>query len=81
MAKIPNKFVLFGAVAIAALAVPGLLGPMAAQHAYAEHQTAAHQSNEATQTAEKNLVNVQAAVQANADVDVNDVTVCVLAEC
>jgi hypothetical protein len=38
MIKIPNKFVIFGAVAAAALVVPGVLGPLMFQEAHAAHR-------------------------------------------
>jgi hypothetical protein len=78
MVNLPNKFVIFGAVAVAALAVPGLVGPLMFEEAYAIAEKS--QSNRASQQAEDNVVNVQAAVQANADV--RDINVCVLtSEC
>ena len=76
MIKIPNKLVIFGAVAAAALVVPGVLGPLAFQEA----EAARDQRNEATQTARENLVNVQAQVQANVDADVRNNNVCVIVE-
>jgi hypothetical protein len=75
MANIPNKLVIFGAIAAAALAVPGLVGPLMFDEAYATHN---EQSNNANQRADDNVLNVQAIVQANADV--RDVTVCVIAD-
>jgi predicted polyphosphate/ATP-dependent NAD kinase len=74
MTKLPNKLVIFGAVAVAALVVPGLVGPLMFDEAYAA--TEKEQSNSASQTAKDTVVNVQAAVQAN--VDVQDVNVCVI---
>lgn len=71
MTKISNKLVIFGAVAVAALVVPGLAGPLMFDEAYATHN---EQSNNANQQAKNNLVNVQAAVQANLD----DLQVCVI---
>ena len=80
MVKIPGKFVLFGAIAAAAVVIPGVLGPMGLQDAYAAR---GDQSNDATNTAENALVqaNVQANVNAKDVVDVNnnDVAVCVIA--
>jgi predicted polyphosphate/ATP-dependent NAD kinase len=76
MANIPNKLVIFGAVAVAALVVPGLVGPLMFDEAYAA--TEKEQSNSASQTAKDTVVNVQAAVQAN--VDVQDVNVCVITQ-
>jgi hypothetical protein len=76
MVKIPNKLFIFGVVAAAALVVPGLAGPLMFGEAYAIGDKS--QSNHASQQAEDNVVNVQAAVQAN----VNDLNVCVLtSEC
>jgi hypothetical protein len=70
MANIPNKLVIFGAVAAAALVVPGLVGPLLFDEAYAA--TEKEQSNRAVQTARDNVVNAQIAVGANVDVqDVN----------
>lgn len=79
MTKIPNKLVLFGAVAAAALVVPGLLGPLMFEDAYAQRDR--EQSARAFQNAQ-GLVNAQVAVPANVDVDVEDVAVvaCVIAE-
>jgi hypothetical protein len=74
MANIPNKLFIFGAVAAAALVVPGLVGPLMFDEAYAIGDKS--QSNHASQQAQDNVVNVQAAVQAN----VNDLNVCVLAD-
>lgn len=37
MEKIPNKLVIFGAIAAAALAVPSVLGALTFQEAYATH--------------------------------------------
>jgi hypothetical protein len=76
MANIPNKLVIFGAVAAAALVVPGLVGPLLFDEAYAA--TEKEQSNRAVQTARDNVVNAQIAVGAN--VDVQDVNVCVITQ-
>jgi hypothetical protein len=73
MAYIPNKFVIFGAVAVAALAVPGLAGPLMFDEAYASHTD---QSNEANQKAKGNVINAQLAIQAN--VDDTDVAACIV---
>lgn len=76
MTKLQNRFVVFGAIAAAALAVPGVLGPLTFEEAYAQEARA---NNKAT----ANLVNVQAAVAVNDVVEDslnnNDVTVCVAA--
>ena len=80
MTKIPNKFVLFGAIAAAALVVPTVLGSLVLQEAAA----APNQNNKGTQTAQDNVVNAQVGVQANANipvrVDDNQIAVCVIAE-
>jgi hypothetical protein len=76
MTKLPNKLVIFGAVAVAALVVPGLVGPLLFDEAYAA--TEKEQSNRAVQTARDNVVNAQIAVGAN--VDVQDVNVCVITQ-
>ena len=75
MAKIQNKFVIFGAIAAAALAVPGLLGPLMFQEA----EAARDQRNTAIQNA-AGLVALNANVQANVDVSKNAVAVCVITE-
>jgi hypothetical protein len=74
MKTVSNKFLIVGAVAAAALVVPGLVGPLMFDEAYAVSNR--EQSNRASQTADDTLVNVQAAVQANID----DVNVCVIVE-
>jgi hypothetical protein len=74
MIKIPNKLVIFGAVAAAALVVPAMLGPLALPQAYADHT---NQSNRAINEQTDNVLAVGANVQANVDVD--DVNVCVIA--
>ena len=71
MINIPSKFVIFGAVAAAALVVPGILGPLVFNEAYAE----ANANNRAT----ANVVNVQAAAAIDRALNNNDVTVCVVA--
>lgn len=71
MINIPNKLVIFGAVAAAALVVPGFLGPLMLQEAQADHQR-----NEATQFA-RGVVALNANVQANVDVENNNVCVVV----
>jgi hypothetical protein len=79
MKKISNNLVIFGAIAAAALAVPGVLGPLTFDEAYAQASDR-EQSNRASQTADDVLVNVQAQVLANADVDISDVNACVIVE-
>jgi hypothetical protein len=78
MINIPNKFVIFGVVAAAALTVPGVLSPLMFEDAYAARDT--EQSSNAIQNAQ-GLVVAQVAVPANVDVDVDDVAVvaCVVA--
>jgi hypothetical protein len=77
MTKLPNKLVLFGAIAAAALVIPGTLGPLAFQEAEATHRQGHNDnSQEAVNRAGDTLVNVQANVQAN----VNDVTACIIVE-
>ncbi|MDQ3968222.1 MAG: hypothetical protein M3275_07495 [Thermoproteota archaeon] len=77
MAYIPNKLVIFGAVAAAALVVPGILGPLMFQEAEATHrQGHSDNSQNAVNRAGDNLLNVQA----NAQVIVNDVTACIIVE-
>jgi hypothetical protein len=78
MVKTPNKFVLFGAVAAAALAVPGLLGPLMFEEAYAARENKNEQSARSFNQAGDSLVNVQANVPANVNVQDVDVTACVL---
>jgi hypothetical protein len=73
MVKIPNKLVIFGAVAAAALIIPGTLGPLALPEAYADH----NQSNRAVQNAAAGVLAANVNVQANADV--SDVNICVIA--
>jgi hypothetical protein len=77
MANIPNRLVIFGAVAAAALVVPGALGALTFQEAYANHQNQAIDRVE--QTARGAIaanVNVGANVAAN--VEDNQVAACVL---
>ena len=73
MAKIQNKLVIFGAIAAAALVIPGLLGPLGFQQADAARDT----RQDATAFA-RGVVAVAANVQADVDVDNNNV--CVIAE-
>jgi hypothetical protein len=73
MVKRPNKLLLLGVVAAAALVVPGVLGPLALQEAYADH----NQSNRAVQNAAAGVLAANVNVQANADV--SDVNICVIA--
>lgn len=77
MIKIPNKLVIFGAVAAAALAVPGVLGPLMFEEAYANHRDT-HQ-NVGPQTAVGVVAaNVGANIAADVAIENNDVTACVL---
>jgi hypothetical protein len=79
MIKVPNKLVIFGAVAAAALAVPGVLSPLMFEEAYAHHRDV-HQ--ETGQQRAVGVVALNAAVNANDVVDINrnDVTACVLVD-
>lgn len=43
MVKIPNKLIIFGALAAAALAVPGVLGPLMLEEAYADQRATCKQ--------------------------------------
>jgi hypothetical protein len=81
MTKIPNKLVIFGAVAAAALAVPGVLGPLMFEEAYATTRGERNQGAAAFQNAE-GLINAQVAVPANVNVDDVNVAVaaCVLSQ-
>ena len=74
MINIPNKFVIFGAVAAAALAVPGLVGPLMFDEAYA----ADDQSNNAIQKAKGNVINAQVALGANVAVEDTNVAACIV---
>jgi hypothetical protein len=79
MIKIPNKLVIFGAVAAAALAVPGVLGPL-----FQEAAAAPDQSNRGTQNAVAGIAALNLGVNANvnAEVEDNEVAACaVLAAC
>jgi hypothetical protein len=78
MAKIPNKLVIFGAVAAAALVVPGMLSPFMLQEAQAEHRETHQDRQTVTQFARDNVVNVQAGVNAKVDADVENNNVCVV---
>ena len=79
MINIPNKFVIFGAAAAAALVVPGVLGPL-----FQEAAAAPDQSNRGTQNAIAGIAALNLGVQANANVEVedNEVAACaVIAAC
>jgi hypothetical protein len=80
MANIPNKLVLFGAVAAAALAVPSLLSPLMFEQAYANHRSQAIE--EVDQVAVGGLAAVNANIGANANVEVEDnqVAACVIVD-
>ena len=73
-----NKLMLFGAMAAAALVVPGVLGPLMFDEAYAQQQRN-EQSARAIQNAEGVIV-AQVAVPANVNVQANDVTACIIVE-
>lgn len=80
MAKIPNNLVIFGAVAAAALVIPGTLGPLLFQQAEAQIDQAI---DRVQQTAE-GVVAANVNVGANVAVDVseNNVAACVIvSEC
>ncbi len=79
MIKIPNKLVIFGAVAAAALAVPGVLSPLMFEEAYADHRRVNQETGQQTAVG---VVALNAAVNANDVVDIsrNDVTACVLVD-
>ena len=79
MAYIPNKLLIFGAVAAAALAVPGLLGPQIFQEAEARHNDEHNPQASANNRATGNVVNLQAAVAVADALNQNDVTICVIA--
>lgn len=70
MANITNKFVIFGAIAAAALVIPGVVGPLMFEEAYA-------QTARANQRAE-GVVAANVAVQAQNLLNNNDVTVCII---
>lgn len=84
--KIPNNFVIFGAIAAAALVVPGVVGALTFQEAYATHNDR-HLSQaigEVEQRARGGLAAVNANVQANVGVNVEDtqIAACVIvSEC
>ena len=73
-----NKFVLFGAIAAAALVVPGVLGPLMFEDAYAQASNR-EQSARAIQNAQ-GVVVAQVAVPANVNVEVTDVNACIIVE-
>ena len=81
MIKIPNKLVIFGAVAAAALAVPGVLGPLMFEEAYADHRGRDVNQETGPQFA-TGVVALNAAANANDVVDVkvqdNEVAACVI---
>ena len=66
MVKVPNKLVVFGVVAAAALAVPGVLGPLMFDQAYAARDN--------TNKCNNNAQGVTIGVCAN--VSVEDIPVC-----
>ena len=72
-----NRLVVFGAIAAAALVIPGVFGPLMFDEAYAQQRN--EQSSRAIQNAEGVIV-AQVAVPANVNVQVNDVTACILVE-
>ena len=77
MKKLSNKFVLFGVVAAAALAVPGVLGPLMFEEAYAHHRDV-HQEVGPQRAVGVVAANVGANVNADVNVEDNEVAACVL---
>jgi hypothetical protein len=80
MIKVPNKFVLLSAIAAATLVIPGTLGPLAFEEAYADHRGNS-QDNEQSANAIQNaqgVVVAQVAVPANVNVQVTDVNACII---
>jgi hypothetical protein len=77
MIKIPNKLVIFGAVAAAALAVPGVLGPLMFEEAYAHHRDV-HQEVGPQNAVGVVAANVGANVNADVNVEDNEVAACVI---
>jgi hypothetical protein len=75
MKTVSNKFLIAGAVAAAALVIPGVLGPLAFQEAEASIVRGAPQSNNAA--SQEGVVNAQIGV--NANVQTGDVCVQALA--
>jgi hypothetical protein len=75
MTKLPNKLVIFGAVAALALAIPGMLGPAAFQQANAASENA----NRAIQNTQ-GVIAVGVGVQANVPVEVENNNICVIAD-
>jgi hypothetical protein len=78
MAYIPNKLVLFGAIAAAALVVPATLGPLMFQDAEAAKDTRVVGGDQSTQAADQEGV-VNAQVGVNANVQTGDICVQALA--
>jgi hypothetical protein len=78
MTKLQNRFVIFGAIAAAALVVPGVLGPLMFEEAYAQSSTR-EQSARAVQNA-AGVVVAQVAVPANVNVEVTDVNACIIVD-
>lgn len=72
MIKIQNKLVIFGAVAAAALAVPGVLGPLMFEDAYALEQR-----QRGIQTA-AGVVAANVGVQAEVGLENNDIANCLV---
>jgi hypothetical protein len=73
MIKISNKLVIFGAVAAAALAVPGVLGPLMFEDAYA----AQDQRQGGLQNA-AGVVAANVGVQAQVGLENNDIANCLV---
>jgi broad specificity polyphosphatase/5'/3'-nucleotidase SurE len=75
-----NKFVLFGAIAAAALVIPSVASSLMLEEAYAQRAGDVEQSANAIQRSGDNLVNAQVAVPANVNVQVTDVNACIIVE-
>jgi hypothetical protein len=77
MVKLPNKLVVLGAVAAAVLVVPGVLGPLMFEEAYAHHRDV-HQEVGDQRAVGVVAANVGANVNADVAIEENEVTACVL---
>ena len=77
MIKVPNKLVIFGAIAAAALVVPGVLAPLMFDEAYAHHRDV-HQEVGPQRAVGVVAANVGANVNADVNVEDNEVAACVI---
>lgn len=77
MVKIPNTLVILGAVAAAVLVVPGVLGPLMFEEAYAHHRDV-HQEVGPQRAVGVVAANVGANVNADVNVEDNEVAACVI---